>query len=268
MPADRPRQRGDQVFLGARVRLRRLGQVECAERLLELRADAIERGARAGRDHRADELQREPDRARLERRQPRRPPERVAEELLVDVHLVAAQLGVDGVAAAAEVDEVQQREVLLERLLRDWKRSTSCRPGSRPRAPRRTPTAGTRAATAGRRSARARRPGRPLGRPPRTCPAPAPPSPARRRRAGPRGARALDREPAQRRGRERHGAAVLAEDPAREQRQRGVLGDEDVALEAVRGRRTCARATTRCRARPRSAPRRSTLPNCQSARPR
>ena len=79
----------------------------------------VERGVRLGRDHRPDELEREPDRARLERRQPRRPPERVAEELLVDVHLVAAQLGVDGVAAAAEVDEVQQREVLLERLVRD-----------------------------------------------------------------------------------------------------------------------------------------------------
>ena len=45
--------------------------------------------------------------------------ERVAEELLVDVHLVAVQLGVDGVAAAAEVDEVEQRQVLLERLGRD-----------------------------------------------------------------------------------------------------------------------------------------------------
>ena len=45
----------------------------CAERLLELRADAVERRVRAGRDHRADELEREPDRARLERRQPRRP---------------------------------------------------------------------------------------------------------------------------------------------------------------------------------------------------
>src|SRR5438477_10169045 len=73
----------------------------------------------AGGDHRPDELEREPDRARLERRQSRRPPERVAEELLVHVHLVAVQLRVDGVAAAAEVDEVEQREVFLERLGRD-----------------------------------------------------------------------------------------------------------------------------------------------------
>ncbi len=35
------------------------------------------------------------------------------------MHLVAVQLGVDGVAAAAEVDEVEQRQVLLERLGRD-----------------------------------------------------------------------------------------------------------------------------------------------------
>ena len=45
--------------------------------------------------------------------------ERVAVELLVDVHLVAVELGVDRVAAAAEVDEVEQREVLLELLVRD-----------------------------------------------------------------------------------------------------------------------------------------------------
>ena len=48
------------------------GEVERAEGLLELRAHAVERRVRAGGDHRADELEREPDRARLERRQPRR----------------------------------------------------------------------------------------------------------------------------------------------------------------------------------------------------
>ena len=113
---DRAGQRRDEVLLGAGLRRRGLREVELAERLLELRAHAVERRARAGGDHRPDELEREPDRARLERRQPRRPAERVAEELLVDVHLVAVQLRVDGVAAAAEVDEVEQREVLLERL--------------------------------------------------------------------------------------------------------------------------------------------------------
>ena len=50
---------------------------------------------------------------------------------------------------------------------------------------------------------------------------------------GARGARALDDEAAQLRRLERDRAAVLAEDPAREQRRRRVLGDEDVVLDAV-----------------------------------
>src|SRR5439155_11856373 len=57
--------------------------------------------------------------SRLERSQPWRGAEGLAVELLVDVHDVAAELGVDRVAAAAEIDEVQQREVLLELVLRD-----------------------------------------------------------------------------------------------------------------------------------------------------
>ena len=47
----------------------RLRELERAEGLLELAAHAVERRVRAGGDHRADELEREPDRARLERRQ-------------------------------------------------------------------------------------------------------------------------------------------------------------------------------------------------------
>ena len=100
------------------MRLGRL-HVELAERLLELLADAVERRVRLRRDHRPDVLEREPDRARLERRQPRRRAECLAVQLLVDVHLVALQLRVDRVAAAAEVDEVQQGEVILELLRRD-----------------------------------------------------------------------------------------------------------------------------------------------------
>src|SRR6185503_13068903 len=108
---DRVGEEHDQaLLLRPLVRRRGLRELELAERLLELPADAVERGVRAGRDHRADELEREPDRARLERRQPRRPAEGVAEELLLDLHLVVVQLGVDRVAAAAEVDEVQQRQ--------------------------------------------------------------------------------------------------------------------------------------------------------------
>ena len=83
-------------------------ELELPERLLELLADAGEGRVRVGRDHRADVLEREPDRARLERRQARRRAERVAPQLLVDVHRAVAQLGVDRVAAAAEVDEVEQ----------------------------------------------------------------------------------------------------------------------------------------------------------------
>ncbi len=262
------------------VRRGSLGQVERAEGLLELRADAVERRVRAGRDHRADELERQPDRPRLERRQPRRAAERVAEELLVDVHLVAVQLGVDGVAAAAEVDEVEEREVLLERLGRDREPLDEiAAPGSPRRARRRRRRAGRRAATAGRRSAPAR-PGRPAGR-------------RRGSRHGtirsaagsgggalvrPAGAaQPLGHEPAQRRGLERDRAAVLAQDPAGEQRQRGVLGHEDVALDPVAGpRRTRARPTRPCRARARRAPRRRRrrtairrgrgTPRCRSSR--
>src|SRR6266540_2705293 len=66
-------ERADELFLGARgPRLGRLGKVELAERLLELATDPVERRVRVGGDHRPDELEREPDRARLERRQARR----------------------------------------------------------------------------------------------------------------------------------------------------------------------------------------------------
>src|SRR5439155_1212925 len=54
-------------------------------------------------------------------------------------------------------------------------------------------------------------------------------------RAAAAGAGALDDEPPQLRRLERHRAAVLPEDPAREQRRRGVLGDEDVAFHLVAG---------------------------------
>ena len=116
---DRPRERVDEPFLLADVRRRRLGQIERTERLLELRPNAVEWGVGARGDHRPDELEGKPDRAGLERSQPRWATEGVAEELLVDVHLVALELGVDGVAAATEVDEVEEREVLLQLVGRD-----------------------------------------------------------------------------------------------------------------------------------------------------
>jgi len=74
---------------------------------------------RAGSDHRTDELECKPDRTCFEWGQPGRAAERVAEELLVDMDLVTLELGVDGVAPAAEVDEVEERKMLFELLGRN-----------------------------------------------------------------------------------------------------------------------------------------------------
>ena len=101
------------------MRLGVLRELELAEGLLELATHLLERVVRLRGDHRADELERERDRARLERGQPRRRAERVAVELLVDSHDVTLQLGVDRVAAAAEVDEREERQVVLQLVLGD-----------------------------------------------------------------------------------------------------------------------------------------------------
>ena len=108
-------ERRDEIGFGLLdVRLRCLAQLELAERLLELLAHAVEGGVRVRGDHRPDELEREADRSRLERGQARGMAESVAVEFLVDVHLVPLERGVDGVTAAAEVDEVQELQVLFE----------------------------------------------------------------------------------------------------------------------------------------------------------
>src|SRR5204863_7506970 len=106
-------------FLGVVLRLGGGRELELAEGLLELAAHAPERGMRLGGDHRPDELERQADGAALERREARRRPERVAEKLLVHVYLVALQLRVDRVTPAAEVDEVEEVEMLPELVLRD-----------------------------------------------------------------------------------------------------------------------------------------------------
>ncbi len=100
---------------------RRLGQLELAEGLLELAAHAVERRVGLGGDRRPDVLDREADRARLERRQLGRTAEDVAVQLLVDAHRarLLVDLRVHRVAAAAEVDEVEQRERVLQLLARD-----------------------------------------------------------------------------------------------------------------------------------------------------
>ena len=121
--ADRLGERRDEpLLLRSHVRLGRLRQLELTEGLLELAAHAIEGRVRVGGDHRADELERKANGARLERRQSRRQAERVAVQLLVDADGVAVELGVDRVATAAEIDEVQELQVLLELLL--WNAET------------------------------------------------------------------------------------------------------------------------------------------------
>ena len=76
---------------------------------------------RLGSDRGADVVDREADRAGLERCQLRRPAEDVAVELLVDAHdaRLVVDLRVDRVTATAEVDEVEQRERVLQLLARD-----------------------------------------------------------------------------------------------------------------------------------------------------
>ena len=72
LPADCGRERLDQSRLRAdEVRLGRLPELELPERLLELLAHLVDRGVRVGGDAGADELEGEPDRPRLERRQAR-----------------------------------------------------------------------------------------------------------------------------------------------------------------------------------------------------
>src|SRR5207244_7366438 len=96
---DRVRERRDQLLLlGRDLRLGRLRQLELAERLLELAPHARDGAVRLGGDAGPDEVERQADRARLERREARRRPERLAVELLVDVDDVAAELRVDRVA--------------------------------------------------------------------------------------------------------------------------------------------------------------------------
>ena len=235
MLVDRLRELGDEILLGADLQHRRLGQVEGTERLLELGSDAVEWGVGPRGDHRPDELQRQPDRARLERRQPRWAPEGVAEELLVDVHRVPAQLGVDRITAAAEVDEVEQREVLLELFARDREtvdellrgdvRLAVVAAGGEEVREQRLQDAeplrcdGPRRTLGERIGDLARNLGSRFGG---------------RAFVGPsRGARTLGHEPAQLGRLERDGASVLPQDPAGQQRERRVLGDEDVLFEPV-----------------------------------
>ena len=77
----------------------------CGDQIL---APAILWGVRIGRDRRPDVLDREANRARFEWSELRRLAEHVAVQLLLDPDDVAVVLGVHGVAAAAEIDEVEE----------------------------------------------------------------------------------------------------------------------------------------------------------------
>ena len=159
--AHAPRQHGEDVF-GQRQRagLGRLEHRVPAERGLDLGADGLERRARVGRDQRADQIECQKQRLRLERRQPRGLAEVVAVELLLDRddRVVLDQLRVDRVAAAAEAHEVEELEVLLERLRHEAVAGGRAgRPECAHAARRHTRRGGRPSAPAARRSAPGRR---------------------------------------------------------------------------------------------------------------
>ena len=111
--------REDVLVERRRLRRGRAAHVVAPERRLELGAHVVERRAGVGGHQRADQVERQQQRLGLERREPRRAAELVAVQLLLDVDRapVVDALGVDRVAAAAEVDEVEQLEVILELLV-------------------------------------------------------------------------------------------------------------------------------------------------------
>ena len=84
-----------------------------AERLDDLLAGALQA---ALRQVVAEEVDRRDQRLRLQRQQPRRAGEVVAVGLGVDLDLVALDFGVEDVGAAAEVDDVEQLDVLPQLL--------------------------------------------------------------------------------------------------------------------------------------------------------
>ena len=116
------------LLVAGLVRLRRVGQGVLPERAGDLVAHGLQRAVGLGGDHRRDHVQRPQERLCLQRRQPRRAAEGVAVELLVDQDRAVLGRAVDGVAAAAEVDQVEQVEVLLQLLLGEVEAARARRP--------------------------------------------------------------------------------------------------------------------------------------------
>ena len=85
-----------------------------AERVDDLLARVLQVGLRQVV---AEEVDRRDQRLRLQRQQPRRAGEVVAVGLGVDLDLVADDFGVEDVGAAAEVDDVEQLDVLAQLLV-------------------------------------------------------------------------------------------------------------------------------------------------------
>src|SRR6478736_7693505 len=104
-------------LLVAALGLRRVGEGVLPERARDLVAHGLQRAVGLRSQHRRDHVQRPQERLCLQRRQARRAAEGVAVELLVDQDRAVVGGAVDGVATAAEVDPVEQVEVLLQLLL-------------------------------------------------------------------------------------------------------------------------------------------------------
>ena len=103
------------VVAAERSYLKTLFRRVLAERRDDLRSDRRERTLG---DVLADQVDRRDQRLRFDRKKPRRPRERVAVRLRIDLDRpIRVDLGVQHIRAGAEVDDVQDRDVLAQLLV-------------------------------------------------------------------------------------------------------------------------------------------------------